>query len=38
MRHFIDWTYHWLMDHPYQTGFYIFAIIVSIYGANIKSA
>jgi len=37
MRHFVDWTFHSLIDHPYQTAFYILAILVSIFGRDIRA-
>jgi hypothetical protein len=37
MPHFISWPLHWMWDHPYQTGFYLLAIVVSIYGNVIKT-
>jgi hypothetical protein len=37
MPHFMLWPLHWMWDHPYQTTFYILAIITSIYGSNIKA-
>jgi hypothetical protein len=36
MRHFFDWMIHSLVDHPYQTAFYLFAILVSIFGHDIR--
>ena len=36
MRHFFDWTLHSLAGHPYQTAFYLLAIVVSIFGHDIR--
>lgn len=36
MRHFFDWTFHWLIDHPYQVAFYILAILASIFARDIR--
>jgi uncharacterized paraquat-inducible protein A len=33
----MPWPLHWMWNHPYQTTFYILAIIASIYGSNIKT-
>jgi len=37
MHHFFDWTFHWLIGHPYQTGFYILTILVSVFSSDIRT-
>jgi hypothetical protein len=37
MPHFISWPLHWMWDHPYQTAFYIVAILISIFARDIRT-